>query len=176
MSSYILCKFGGFSKGISPKLFGISGSNRHDNWNCYALSIFRNFILLSSSDNDKPMLMRQKCKQGFAYIFVGRNTRSWQKHTYTSIPFYHSLELSPLSPPFLIKHRFVVHLTDYWASKPLPGQLSSVGRAPGCWVGGRGFKPRSDQQPGSLIKWWGRVGCDMRACLSSDDRVIGRWR
>ena len=27
---------------------------------CYALSIFRNFILLASSDNDKPVLMRQK--------------------------------------------------------------------------------------------------------------------
>ena len=26
-----------------------------DNWNCYALSIFRNFILLASSDNDKPI-------------------------------------------------------------------------------------------------------------------------
>ena len=38
-----------------------------DNWNCHALSIFGNFTLLASSDNDKPMLMRQKCKQGFAY-------------------------------------------------------------------------------------------------------------
>ena len=28
--------------------------------NTYALSIFRNFILLVSSDNDKSMLMRQK--------------------------------------------------------------------------------------------------------------------
>ena len=31
-----------------------------DNWNCYALSIFRVFILLASSDSDKHMLMRQK--------------------------------------------------------------------------------------------------------------------
>ena len=30
-----------------------------DNWNCYALSIFRVFILLASSDSDKHMLMRQ---------------------------------------------------------------------------------------------------------------------
>ena len=30
-----------------------------DNWNCYDLSIFKGFILLASSDNDKPMLMRQ---------------------------------------------------------------------------------------------------------------------
>ena len=28
--------------------------------NCYALSIFKNFILLASSDNDRPMIMRQK--------------------------------------------------------------------------------------------------------------------
>ena len=34
-----------------------------DNWNCYALSIFRGFILLALSDNDEHMLMRQR----FAY-------------------------------------------------------------------------------------------------------------
>ena len=28
--------------------------------NCYALSVFKNFILLASSDNDWLMLMRQK--------------------------------------------------------------------------------------------------------------------
>ena len=38
-----------------------------ENLNCYALSIFRVFILLASSDSDKHMLMRQKCKQRFAY-------------------------------------------------------------------------------------------------------------
>ena len=31
-----------------------------DNWNFYALSIFRVFILLASSDSDKHMLMRHK--------------------------------------------------------------------------------------------------------------------
>ena len=31
-----------------------------DNWNCYALSIFRGFILLASSDYEEHMLMRQK--------------------------------------------------------------------------------------------------------------------
>ena len=31
-----------------------------DYWNCYALSVFRAFILLASSDSDKHMLMRQK--------------------------------------------------------------------------------------------------------------------
>ena len=40
-----------------------------ENWNCYALSIFRAFILLTSSDSDKHMLMRQKCKQEFAYTW-----------------------------------------------------------------------------------------------------------
>ena len=31
-----------------------------DNWNCYDLSIRRDFILLASSDNDDHMVMRQK--------------------------------------------------------------------------------------------------------------------
>ena len=169
MSSYILYKFGAFPKQFLWNYLVYRAQIVRDNWNYYAFSIFRNLILLASSESEKPMLMRQKCKQGFAY------TRSWQQHTYTSIPFYHPLELSPLPPPLLIKHSFVVHLTDYWASKPLPGKLSSVGRAPGCRVGGRGLKPRPDQQPGPLINWLGRVGCDLRACLGSDNRVIGRW-
>ena len=38
-----------------------------ENLNCFAFSIFRVFILLASSDSDKHMLMRQKCKQRFAY-------------------------------------------------------------------------------------------------------------
>ena len=37
-----------------------------ENLNCYALSIFRVFILLPSSDSDKHML---KCKQRFAYTY-----------------------------------------------------------------------------------------------------------
>ena len=67
MSYHILCLF---LKRISPKVFGISGSNLHKllellcSFNIY----LKNFILSASSDNDKPMLMRQKnCKQGFAY-------------------------------------------------------------------------------------------------------------
>ena len=36
-----------------------------DNWNCYALSIFRVFILLASSDSDKHMLIRQKVQKNF---------------------------------------------------------------------------------------------------------------
>ena len=28
-----------------------------------------------------------------------------------------------------------------------------------------------DQQPGSLKNWWNQAGCDLRPCLSSDDRV-----
>ena len=65
MSSYTFFENFGFFKENFSKMFGISGSNFQRN--CYALSIFRNFILLASSDNDKPMLMRQKCKQGFVY-------------------------------------------------------------------------------------------------------------
>jgi len=41
----------------SPVKFGVF---RRENLNCYALSIFRVFILLASSDSDKHMLMRQK--------------------------------------------------------------------------------------------------------------------
>ena len=44
-----------------------------ENLNCYALSIFRVFILLASSDSDKHMLMRQKsAKQRFAYIKLSK--------------------------------------------------------------------------------------------------------
>ena len=31
--------------------------------------------------------------------------------------------------------------------------FDSVGRAPVCWAGGRGFKPRLDQHLGSLNNW-----------------------
>ena len=31
--------------------------------------------------------------------------------------------------------------------------VSSVGRAPVCWAGGRGFKPRPDQHSGSFNNW-----------------------
>ena len=63
-----ICKFWGFSKRFLPNCLVYLAQVFRDNWNCYALSIFRNFILLASSDNKKPMLMRQKCKQGFACI------------------------------------------------------------------------------------------------------------
>ena len=62
MSSHILCKFRSFSKKIFSETIWyieLKFSEITDR-NCYALSIFRNFILLASSDNDKPMLMRQK--------------------------------------------------------------------------------------------------------------------
>ena len=56
--SYILCKVFGseFLRNHSvywAKIF-------RNNWNCYALLIFRVFILLASSDSDKHMLMRKK--------------------------------------------------------------------------------------------------------------------
>ena len=37
-----------------------------------------------------------------------------------------------------------------WTNRRL---VSSVGRAPVYWAGGRGFKPRPDQHSGSLNDW-----------------------
>ena len=90
MRSCILCKFWGSSKTISghklaamlkmppPKdssetiwYIGLKFSGITE-INSYFLSIFRNFNLLASSDNDKPTLMRQKCKQGFVYTLKGK--------------------------------------------------------------------------------------------------------
>ena len=59
MTSYIFCKNWDFSKRISPKLFGISGSN-FQRWLKLFFSIFRGVILLASSDDERRMLMRQK--------------------------------------------------------------------------------------------------------------------
>ena len=42
-----------------------------DNWNCYALSIFGVFILLASSDSDKPKLMRQKVSIVSIFFLLG---------------------------------------------------------------------------------------------------------
>ena len=42
------------------KEFKIPRQRRPRKRYCYALSIFRDLILLASSDNDKSMLMRQK--------------------------------------------------------------------------------------------------------------------
>ena len=41
-----------------------------DNWNCYALSIFRDFILLASSDSDKHMLMLTASSLSFSSDLV----------------------------------------------------------------------------------------------------------
>ena len=38
-------------------------------------------------------------------------------------------------------------------AKVLSFLVSSVGRAPVCWAGGRGFKPRPDQHSGSFNNW-----------------------
>ena len=51
--------------------------------------------------------------------------------------------------------------------------VNSVGRVSVNRAGGRRFKHRSDQQLGSLKNWWDHASCDVRYCLSSDDRVIG---
>ena len=96
MRSCILCKFWGSSKTISghklaamlkmppPKdssetiwYIGLKFSGITE-INSYSLSIFRNFNLLTSSDNDKPTLMRQKCKQGFVYTLKGKLPKLWK--------------------------------------------------------------------------------------------------
>ena len=62
MSSYILCQ-GEFLRNYLVYRAQISELSEI----VMPFQYSRNFILLASSDNDKPMLMRQKCKQGFAY-------------------------------------------------------------------------------------------------------------
>ena len=51
---------GVFKENLSETIWYIGLNFSEITENCYALSIFRTFILLASSDNDKPMLMRQK--------------------------------------------------------------------------------------------------------------------
>jgi len=63
--------FEGFSKRISPKLFVISGSKFQSQLKLLCFLIFRDFILLASSDNDAHMLMRQKCKHVDIFISGG---------------------------------------------------------------------------------------------------------
>ena len=55
-----------------------------DNWNCYALSIFRVFILLASSNSDKLMLWGKKCKQRFACIVWTATARGGKSCSHTS--------------------------------------------------------------------------------------------
>ena len=69
MNLYILFKFGGFSKRISPKLFWYIGLKFLEIPEIVRLSQFRNFILLASSDTDKPILIWQKYKEGFTYMY-----------------------------------------------------------------------------------------------------------
>ena len=78
MSSYNFCKV--FQKEFLRNYLVYLAQVFRDKWNCYALSIFRNSILLASSDNENPMLIRQTCKQGFAYIKMNlRFTKHWLK-------------------------------------------------------------------------------------------------
>ena len=60
MSSYTICKFEVFLREFVRNYLKYRVEIFRDNLNCYALSIFRNFVLLASSDNDKPILMRQQ--------------------------------------------------------------------------------------------------------------------
>ena len=52
--------FGVFQKKFLRNYLVYRAQIFRDNRYCFVLSIFRNFILLASLDNDKPMLMRQK--------------------------------------------------------------------------------------------------------------------
>ena len=57
-----------------------------ENLNCYALSIFRVFILLAPSDSDKHMLVRQKCKQRFAYtVNISKELNAYPKYVDTFV-------------------------------------------------------------------------------------------
>ena len=66
-----------------------------DNWNCYAISIFKVFILLASSYSDTHMLMRQKVwtkirlyRQRHGPLFKPRSDCLWnldEGHTYTPL-------------------------------------------------------------------------------------------
>ena len=66
-----------------------------DNWNSYALSIFRVFILLASSFRDKHMLMKKKVstkirpyRQRHGPLFKTQNDCLWnldERHTYTHL-------------------------------------------------------------------------------------------
>ena len=47
-----------------------------ENFNCYALSIFRVFILLATSDSDKHMLMRQKVSTKIR-LFIHETNGAW---------------------------------------------------------------------------------------------------
>ena len=56
MSSYIsFVNFGVFQREFLQNYLAYRAQIFRDNWNCYPLSIFGNFILLVSKDNDKPI-------------------------------------------------------------------------------------------------------------------------
>ena len=66
--------FGGFWREFLRNYLVYRAQIFRDYGNYYALLRVRNFILLASSDIDKPMLTRQKCKQGFAYRWPATTT------------------------------------------------------------------------------------------------------
>lgn len=72
MRLYTLCKFEGFSKRTSSKLFIWNISLKCSEITEIVMRFQNSEIscYYSSSDNDKHMLMRQKCQQGFAYIIM----------------------------------------------------------------------------------------------------------
>ena len=86
-----------------------------DNWNCYALSIFRGFILLALSDNDEHMLMRQR----FAYwVKRANNGASAMEEANRAEDWGGPIILSPLSFSDILRSAY------YWPffpfKKPCP--------------------------------------------------------
>ena len=66
-----------------------------------------------------------------------------------------------------------VPFSQFYA-KVLSFLVSSVGRAPVCWAGGRGFKPRPDQHSGSLNNWGESAAFVMTSASASWIRTENR--
>ena len=106
MSSYIsFVNLGVFQREFLQNYLVYRAQLFRDNWNCYALSIFRNFILLVSKDNDKPMLMRLKCKQGFAFMKGNFSILCSQHHDHSATDEENRLRFSIPVLPFVFGRR-----------------------------------------------------------------------
>ena len=97
-----------------------------ENLKCYALSIFRVFILLASSDSDKHMLMRQKkCKQRFAYS--QRERIIVNQYLFSYLCSASESPAVPLYPPIEIRYLSVALATlkmEYSANVTFPSKSS----------------------------------------------------
>ena len=72
-------------------------------------------------------------------------------------------EQKPYSVSFLCRRQ---KLSGMVGTKPKQGLVSSVGSAPVCRTGGRGFKPRPDQHSGGLLIF--RPNWSPKCCLCND--------